>query len=100
MRLRVARSATADLDEIWAYVAKTASVETAEWLVNEIASRFRLLAKNPSAGRRRPDLRNRDAKLSCGELSDLLSLPNSRYRAHPSHSAWSARRRKTLPKSS
>ncbi len=57
MQIRFARSAVADLDEVWLYVARDRSVESAERLLNAISDRFKLIATNPGIGRRRPDLR-------------------------------------------
>ena len=56
-KLRVARSATADLDEIWTYIARRESVEAAERFVSYLTSKFSLLARNPGLGRDRSDLR-------------------------------------------
>jgi toxin ParE1/3/4 len=57
MKLRVARSAIADLDEIWAYIAEKKSIEVAERLVSQLTGRFSFLAKNPGVGRNRSELR-------------------------------------------
>jgi toxin ParE1/3/4 len=56
MKLHVARSAVADLDEIWAYLAEKESIEIAERVVNSLVSRFGILAENPRLGRQRSDL--------------------------------------------
>ena len=56
-RLRVARSAVLDLDEIWTYVAMRESVDAAERPVEFLTKRFALLAQHPGAGRKRDDLR-------------------------------------------
>jgi len=40
VKLRVAQSAAADLDEIWAYVARKENIDAAERLINEITSRW------------------------------------------------------------
>jgi plasmid stabilization system protein ParE len=50
-RYRLARPAKADLDEIWLYVAREASENTADRLINGITSRFVALAQTPMAGR-------------------------------------------------
>ena len=55
-KYRVAPSAVADLDEIWLYIARNASVEAAERFVEFLTSRFPLLAANPGMGRSRPNL--------------------------------------------
>jgi toxin ParE1/3/4 len=56
MKLRVARHAVADLDTIWAYLAKKGGTETAQQVVSSITQRFSLLATNPGAGRSRAEL--------------------------------------------
>jgi plasmid stabilization system protein ParE len=56
MAHRVARRASADLDDIWYYVAKeSASVEIANRLIDSITNRFFLLASHPHLGRSRDD---------------------------------------------
>ncbi len=55
-KLRIARSAVADLDEIWLYMAQKQSIETAERVVNFLTSKFSVLAASPGIGRRRPEL--------------------------------------------
>lgn len=57
MAHRLAPEAEADLDELWHYVATTASVETADRLVDSLTTRFSLLSTYPRVGRRRDDLR-------------------------------------------
>ena len=57
MKLRVARSAVADLDQIWAYIAEKQSIEVAERLVSQLTGRFSFLAKNPGVGRSRSEIR-------------------------------------------
>ena len=49
-KLRVARSAVADLDEIWLYIAQKQSVETAERVVNFLTSKCSVLAASPGIG--------------------------------------------------
>ena len=71
MKLRVARSAVGDLDAIWAYLAARESIEIAERVVSSLTSRFSLLAKNPSAGRNRSELRE-----------GLRSFPAGSYRIY------------------
>ena len=55
-KLRVARSAVADLDEIWLYIAQKQSIETAERVVSFITGKFALLAASSGIGRRHPEL--------------------------------------------
>jgi len=54
----VAPSARVDLDEIWHYIARKASVEVAESVVEAITGIFPLLAANPAMGRHRPNMSN------------------------------------------
>jgi toxin ParE1/3/4 len=70
-KLRVARSATADLDELWTYIATVGSVEAAERFVSYLTSKFLLLARNPGLGRNRSDLR-----------PGLRSFPVGNYRIY------------------
>ena len=58
MAKRLAAEARTDLDELWYYVATTASIEIADRLVDSITTRFQLLGAHPRAGRRRDDLRS------------------------------------------
>jgi toxin ParE1/3/4 len=51
MRYRVSRDAERDLDEIFAYWAKRASLEVADRLIDRILDRFRLLGEYPDAGK-------------------------------------------------
>ena len=56
MSHRVAPRATADLDNIWYYVAKeSSSLEIADRLIDSITSRFVLLAIHPHLGRVRDE---------------------------------------------
>jgi toxin ParE1/3/4 len=55
-RIRVARSAIADLDEIWIYVAQRDGEAAAQKLVESLVRRFGLLSKHPDAGRNRSEL--------------------------------------------
>ena|SRR6266496_3462963 len=71
MKLRVARSAVADLDGIWAFIANKEGIEVAERLVASLTSRFPLLARNPGIGRSRSDLRE-----------GLRSFPVASYRIY------------------
>ena len=57
MAHRLAPEAETDLDELWYYVATTASVATADRLVDSLTTRFFFLARYPRVGRRRDDLR-------------------------------------------
>lgn len=53
---RLSALARSDLDEIWIHVAEAASVETADRLIDEIVTRFGLLARHREAGRLRKDI--------------------------------------------
>jgi toxin ParE1/3/4 len=58
MAHRVSPRATADLDEIWQYVAEESSdPNVAQRLVDSIADRFLVLSEYPYIGRGRPELR-------------------------------------------
>ena len=50
-RYRVSRQAEGDLDEIFVYWVKRASLEIAERLVDSITDRFWLLGEHPNAGK-------------------------------------------------
>lgn len=55
MAHRVAPQAELDLDDIWLRVAKeSASLETADRVIDSITDRFSLLAGHPYIGRSRP----------------------------------------------
>jgi toxin ParE1/3/4 len=56
MKVRIARDAKADLNEIWFYIAGRQSVEAAQRVVDRLTDKFYLLAKFPEIGRLRPDL--------------------------------------------
>ena len=70
-KIRIARSAIADLDEIWLYIARKASIETAERVVGLLTSKFSSLATSPGIGRRRPELG-----------PDIRSFPVRNYRIY------------------
>ncbi|HVZ82366.1 MAG TPA: type II toxin-antitoxin system RelE/ParE family toxin [Terracidiphilus sp.] len=56
MRLRVARSAERDLDEIFFYWTERAGIEAADKILDAILDRFALLAEFPEAGRACPEI--------------------------------------------
>jgi len=56
VRLRIARKARRELDEIFAYWAARAGVEVADRLVDAIAEHFSLLLEFPGIGRRCEDI--------------------------------------------
>jgi plasmid stabilization system protein ParE len=55
MSYRLSALAEKDLDDIWSYVAKDASLETADRLIDAIFDRFELLFEQPRMGRNRPE---------------------------------------------
>jgi toxin ParE1/3/4 len=55
-RYRISRDAEKDLDEIFIYWAKRATVDVADRLIDAITSRFWLLGEYPDAGRSCEDL--------------------------------------------
>jgi len=71
MKLRVARGAVRDLDAIWAHIGAEKSIEAAQRVVTSITNRFSFLARNPSAGRSRSELRE-----------GLRSFPAGNYRIY------------------
>jgi toxin ParE1/3/4 len=56
MRYRVSKPAERDLDEIFLYWAKRASLEVADRLMDGIVDRFWLLGEHPDAGRLSEDV--------------------------------------------
>ena len=63
-----ARSADADLDDIWYYVAKeSGSFDRADSFVAPLTDRFYLLARTPYIGRARDDLRAGLRTFSAGQ---------------------------------
>lgn len=63
----LAPEARTDLDELWHYAATTATIETADRLIDAITARFFLLATHPHLGRRRDDLRPGTRTFPVGE---------------------------------
>jgi toxin ParE1/3/4 len=55
-KYRLAPLAKADLDEIWLYVARKASLKMADRLVDSITDSFPILANVPELGRKRPEI--------------------------------------------
>src|SRR5262245_2441152 len=74
MAHRLAPQAEADLDEIWFFVAKEASVETADRLIDSITTRFFLLGRHPHAGRRRDELSTGTRSFAASEYVVLYRL--------------------------
>jgi toxin ParE1/3/4 len=56
MRYRVSEDSQRDLDEIFAYWANRASLETADRVVDKITERFWLLGEHPDAGKPAVDI--------------------------------------------
>jgi len=48
VKLRVAKSAVADLDEIWAYVARKQNTDATERLINELQTGFPFSLRIPA----------------------------------------------------
>jgi len=56
MSYRVSKDAQRDLDEIFLYWAKRASLTVADRLIDSITDRFWILGEHPEAGRRAEDI--------------------------------------------
>jgi toxin ParE1/3/4 len=56
MRYRRSALARGDLEDIWSCVARHASAETADTVIDRISDGFALLARHPHCGRRREDI--------------------------------------------
>jgi len=56
-RLRLSFAASADLDDIWVYVAQEGSEVAANRLVDAITERFPALLRMPGSGRKRDEVR-------------------------------------------
>lgn len=78
-QLRVTHDAERDLDEIWLYIARD-NIAAADRLLDELTSRFRLLASSPRAGRLRDDLRPGLRSLAVGNYVIFYRLGKSRVR--------------------
>jgi toxin ParE1/3/4 len=52
---RLAPRAETDLDDVWLYVARESSIETANHLIDTISDRFLILARFPYLGRSREE---------------------------------------------
>jgi|SRR5215469_11373133 toxin ParE1/3/4 len=55
-RYRLSGRAKRDLDQIWSGLAQKATVDVADKVIDEITSRFPLLAMMPESGRVRADI--------------------------------------------
>lgn len=66
-RYAVSPDADQDLIEIWMFITED-NLEAADRIINDIVSKFDLLAQNPKMGRERPDL-----------APSLRSFPERRY---------------------
>ena len=56
-RFRLSQAASADLDDIWVYVAQDGSGGAANRLIDSIAERFPILLQMPQSGRKRDEVR-------------------------------------------
>jgi toxin ParE1/3/4 len=79
MKVRVARGAITDLDEIWTYIATHASIEAAERVVNLLVRRFAILARNPRIGRARPDIRQNLRSFAVGSYRIYYRHERNRF---------------------
>ncbi|HTW61185.1 MAG TPA: type II toxin-antitoxin system RelE/ParE family toxin [Terracidiphilus sp.] len=68
MRVRVARKAQSELDDIFVYLAEHAGLDVADRVVEAIEEQFALLGESPGIGRRRDDL-----------APGVLSFPVGKY---------------------
>jgi toxin ParE1/3/4 len=55
-RYRLSRLARADLDQIWLYIARNSTVETADRFIDRITKQFVTLAGAPDAGAVRDEI--------------------------------------------
>ncbi len=75
---RLAPQAQADIDDIAYYVfVESGSLETADRLIESIATRFILLGTHPRAGRRRDDLRPGMRGFPVGDYVILYRIEDS-----------------------
>jgi toxin ParE1/3/4 len=65
-RIRISKTALADIRRIWTYVAKDRRA-SADALIDSFYKRFRLMAVNPAIGEARPDLRRGLRIMSVGK---------------------------------
>jgi toxin ParE1/3/4 len=72
-RVRKAARATADLDEIWLYIA-TDSISAADHLIDRITERSRALAEHPRLGVARPDIASDARMLTVGDYLILYRI--------------------------
>jgi len=72
-RYTVSPSAITDLDEIWFYIARKASIEVAERVVDSISGVFALLAAHPGAGRHRPNLGKASAAFRSTIIGSIIA---------------------------
>jgi toxin ParE1/3/4 len=79
MSHRISPQAEADLDAIWLYIAKeSASIETADRLIDTITNRFLLLAEHPYLGRARDeDFGARTRSFAIGEYVIVYTADDS-----------------------
>jgi plasmid stabilization system protein ParE len=82
MRYRVSNDAERDLDEIFLYWAKRASLEVADRVIDSITERFWLLGEHPDAGKPVIDVAPR---VKCFPRRKVLNLlpQNAPRHGHP-----------------
>ena len=56
-RFRLSHAASADLDDIWVYVAQEGSEGAANRLIDSLTERFPVLLQMPQSGRKRDEVR-------------------------------------------
>ena len=57
-RFRLSQAASADLDDLWVYVAQEGSEGAANRLIDSITRRFPVLLQMPQSGRKRDEVRS------------------------------------------
>jgi plasmid stabilization system protein ParE len=90
MAYRVAPQAESDLDDIWYYVAKeSGSIEIASRLIDNMTSRFFLLASFPYMGRSRDeDLGVGSRSFAVGEYVIVYNVEGEDV-LYPARGTWS-----------
>ncbi|SRR5260370_1269731 len=68
-RYKLSRLARIDLEEIWLDLARRATINVADRIIDDITGCFSMLARMPQAGRIRPEL---EVDLRCFPVDDYL----------------------------
>ena len=82
MKYRLTRRARRELIEIWTHIADN-NEPAADRFINLLTSRFRLLAENPRAGRRRDELHPGHRSFPVGEYLILYSISEGGVKYSP-----------------